>query len=203
MTLPTLVSVDSLFAAAGANAQAAAIALAKRLREYPDTSIDHSTIKDLEQTGDQITSDIVHVLLENAEQKPEPQAFYKLAGAIDDVVDHIEHVSDLLDLYKVEVAMQQALDQGAVLVRAATLLRSALETLDDPLQTRQLLKDLKQAEDEGDQLERQAIASLFEDEGISPRVIIQWKDIFDGLEAAIDACEHAGMFIGNLMFRTR
>ena len=35
----------------------------------------------------------------------------------------------------------------------------------------------------------EAIASLFA-AGIDPMVVIRWKDIFESLEASIDACEH-------------
>ena len=46
-----------------------------------------------------------------------------------------------------------------------------------------------QLEDEADRLSRDAIASLFA-AGIDPMVVIRWKDIFEALEAAVDACEH-------------
>lgn len=196
------VTVD-LFASAGHNAQTAAEHLRLRLVEYPDSRVDHPSIKALEQTGDDVTRQIVHALLDHDEAPADRQELYSLASAVDDVVDHVEHVSDLLDLYKVEAAMQQALDQCDVLVRAATLLSQALATIDTPENTEDLLVSIKQAEDEGDQLERRAIASLFEHEEISPRVIIQWKDIFEGLEASIDACEHAALIIGNMMFKAR
>ena len=35
---------------------------------------------------------------------------------------------------------------------------------------------------------RDAVASLFVG-GIDPMVVIRWKDIFESLEAAVDACE--------------
>jgi uncharacterized protein Yka (UPF0111/DUF47 family) len=48
---------------------------------------------------------------------------------------------------------------------------------------------------------RDAIAVLFEDEDVSPRVIIIWKDIFEALEQAIDACETAAHVIGNVVVK--
>lgn len=194
-------NVTELFAHAGRNAGAAAAQLRTRLAEFPEPSVDHHEIKRLEQQGDDLTRQIVLALLDNDEAPNDRQELYALAGAVDDVVDHIEHVSDLLDLYKVEAAMQQALDQCDVLVRAASLLEQALELIAAPEKTGDLLTRIKQAEDDGDQLERNAIAALFEHEEISPRVIIQWKDIFEGLEAAIDACEHSALIMGNMRFR--
>jgi uncharacterized protein len=192
-----------LFGSAGANAIAAARQLRTRLAEHPDSSVDHPTIKALEQAGDEITRQIVHALLDHDDAPADRQELYGLASAVDDVVDHVEHVSDLLDLYGVEAAMQQAIDQCDVLVRASTLLAEALARIGSPAGTEELLAQIKQAEDEGDQLERRAIAALFEHEEISPRTIIQWKDIFEGLEAAIDACERAALVIGNMMFKAR
>jgi uncharacterized protein Yka (UPF0111/DUF47 family) len=48
--------------------------------------------------------------------------------------------------------------------------------------------EIHRLENEGDRVTREAIASLF-DTGIDPMVVIRWKDIFETLEAAVDACE--------------
>ena len=50
--------------------------------------------------------------------------------------------------------------------------------------------EVNRLENEGDRITREAIASLF-DGGIDPMVVIRWKDLFERLEAAIDATEHA------------
>lgn len=198
---PHVELVEELFVDAGANAHQAAERLRTRIAQYPDPSISHAAIKELEDAGDELTRRIVEALLRDDADAHDRQELYELASAVDDVVDHVEHVSDLLDLYKVEAAMQQALDQCDVLVRATELLHQALGMITTPAQAEGLLVAIKVAENEGDQLERRAIAALFEHELTSPRAIIQWKDIFEGLEAAIDACERSALIIGNLMFR--
>jgi uncharacterized protein Yka (UPF0111/DUF47 family) len=48
--------------------------------------------------------------------------------------------------------------------------------------------EIHRLENDGDRISRDAIASLFES-GIDPLVVIRWKDIFERLEEAIDACE--------------
>lgn len=193
--------VVELLDRAGVNACESAVALRQRLGEFPGATVSHDQIKALEQVGDDLTREIVQGLLARSDAPGDRQDLYALASAVDDVVDHVEHVSDLLDLYKVEAAMQQALDQCDVLVRATKLLAQALGMVAEPSQVGDLLTQIKQAEDDGDQLERRAIAALFESEHISPRVIIQWKDIFEGLEAAIDACERSALIIGNMMLK--
>ena len=50
------------------------------------------------------------------------------------------------------------------------------------------LVEIHRLENEADRLERGAVASLFAN-GIDPMIVIRWKDIFETLEAAVDACE--------------
>ena len=63
------------------------------------------------------------------------------------------------------------------------------------------LAAIKTCEDEGDRIVRDAIAALFEDEEVSPRAIIRWKDIFEALEQAIDACDTAAHVVGNIVVK--
>ena len=48
--------------------------------------------------------------------------------------------------------------------------------------------EIHRLENEGDRIQRAAIADLFV-AGIDPMIVIRWKDIFDTLESAVDACE--------------
>ena len=50
------------------------------------------------------------------------------------------------------------------------------------------LVEIHRLENEADRLQRAAIADLFV-AGIDPMIVIRWKDIFDTLESAVDACE--------------
>ena len=50
------------------------------------------------------------------------------------------------------------------------------------------LVEIHRLENEGDRLARDGVASLFAN-GIDPMIVIRWKDIFESLEQAIDACE--------------
>jgi len=63
------------------------------------------------------------------------------------------------------------------------------------------LAALKELEDEGDRVVRDAIADLFRDPRIDPLIVIRWKDIFEALEDALDACETAANVIGNIVVK--
>jgi uncharacterized protein len=190
-----------LFRRAGANAREAALLVERRFAEFPDTTVDQESVKEIEHEGDRLTHEIVQLLNTQYVTPFDREDIYALATAIDDVVDNIEEASDLLGLYKVEGSMEQALAQCRALVGAASALAAALEGLRDPRSVPEHLSELKRCEDEGDRVARDALAALFEDENVSPREIIRWKDIFEGLEQAIDACERAGLVVGNIVVK--
>ncbi len=190
-----------LFSQAGANVQVIARKAEQRFREFPDTSVAQEEIKALEHEGDRLTREIMQLLNTQYVTPFDREDIYELAMALDDVVDYIENASDLLGLYKIESSMQQAIEQCRVLVGAVEHLARALAELKNVRGVERHLVDLKQLEDEGDQILRDAIAALFEDEDVSPRVIIRWKDIFEALEDAIDACETAANLIGNVVVK--
>ena len=50
--------------------------------------------------------------------------------------------------------------------------------------------EVNRLENEGNQILREAVATLF-DHGIDPMMVIRWKDIYERLEDAIDATEAA------------
>ena len=190
-----------LFTQAGANALETARLAEKRFREFPDTQVTQDRVKDLEHEGDRLTHDVIQLLNTQYVTPFDREDIYALASAIDDVVDNIEEASDLLDLYKVEGSMEQALQQCAVLVGAAESLSHALSELRGVRGVQRHLVELKRHEDEGDRIVRDAIAALFEDEDVDPREIVRWKDIFDALEQAIDSCERAAHVVGNIVVK--
>jgi hypothetical protein len=88
-----------------------------------------------------------------------------------------------------------------VLVDASEALERALGSLRNFRGAEEAILEIKRFEDEGDRLSRDAIASLFEDEDVSPRTMIRWKDVFEALERAVDACETAGHAVGNIVLK--
>jgi uncharacterized protein len=198
---PRTTEFYGLFAEAGLNALETARLTEQRLREWPETRIGNEQVKTLESRGDELTHELIQLLNTQYVTPFDREDIYELATKVDDVVDHIEHASDLLGLYKIGAPMEQALEQGRVLVQATEALSRALDELRRPGAATPHLARVKSLEDEGDRIVRDAIAALFEDEGVDPRHIIRWKDIFDALEEAIDACEGAAHVIGNVVVK--
>jgi uncharacterized protein Yka (UPF0111/DUF47 family) len=116
------------------------------------------------------------------------------------VVDYAEEVADYLFLYKVEAPMERAVALAAVLEKAGDQLAVALEHHDKLGQLRPHLVEIGRLEDEGDRIERECLAALFEG-GIDPMLVIRWKDIVERLEQGIDSCDHAGHLLEGIVVR--
>ncbi len=177
-----------LFEAAIGNAVRSAELLSKMLEEFPDDGDIVRQILLCEQEGDRITQAIIRQLGDGSRPPLSRSAIHKLAGAIDDVVDYIEEVADSFGLYKIEAPMDPSLALAQVLVDSTTQLSSAIAALRTGDSMTDAIIEVHRLENEGDRLSREAIASLFAG-GVDPMVVIRWKDIFEHMEKAIDACE--------------
>jgi uncharacterized protein len=190
-----------LFTQAGANALDAARKAETRFREFPNSSVTQADVKNAEREGDRITRELIQLLNTQYVTPFDREDIYALATTIDDVVDHIEEATDLLELYGVESPTRQSLEQARILTGAVGHLATALENLKSQRGVQEQLIQLKELEDEGDRVLRDAIADLFRDERIDPLTVIRWKDIFEALEDALDAAETAANVVGNIIVK--
>jgi predicted phosphate transport protein (TIGR00153 family) len=190
-----------LFAKAGANALEAARKTEERFRTYPNATVTQEDVKAIEHEGDRITHDIIQLLNTQYVTPFDREDIYELVTAIDDVVDLIEEASDLIELYGVDSATRYAVRQCEIIVSAVECLERGLAGLKALGGLQPILVELKSYEDEGDRVAREAIAALFQDPRIDPLIVIRWKDIYEALEGAVDACETAANVLGNIVVK--
>jgi predicted phosphate transport protein (TIGR00153 family) len=176
---------------AARNVQRSGLLLRDLFTDYPERATLAQDLKVCEQEGDRITHDIIHRLAGGRVRAPfDAGDGYALASALDDIVDHAEQAATQLGLYGVEASMEQAVEFTDVLVGAGEQIAQALRCLRTGTELGPHLVEIHRLENEGDRLQRDGVASLFAG-GIDPMVVIRWKDIFESLEAAVDACETA------------
>jgi uncharacterized protein Yka (UPF0111/DUF47 family) len=96
----------------------------------------------------------------------------------------------------------RAREQADVIYRAASRLHEAVELLEGFRDSQRQLFALRELEDEGDRLSREAVAELFRS-GQDPLMIIRWKDIHAQLEEAVDACENAADVLEAILAKNR
>ncbi len=178
-----------LFEEAAGNGVRAAELLEEMLRGFPDSAHLAREILLCEQEGDRITHDILSRLNQTFVTPIDREDIIELAKALDDVTDLTEEVADYLVLYKIEAPMEQSQRLAQILRDAARQVAAAMPRMRAFDDISHFTVEIHRLENDGDRTSREAMASLF-DGGIDPMVVIRWKDIFERLEEAIDACEH-------------
>ena len=189
-----------LFEEAGQNILHAADLLDQLLSNYPDSKDLAREILDCEHEGDRITHDIIHRLNHTFVTPIDREDILALASSLDDIVDYTEEVADYLGLYKIEAPMDQAITLARVLKEATRQIAEAIPGLRAFSDISRYTVEINRLENEGDRITREAVASLF-DGGIDPMVVIRWKDLFERLEAAIDATERVANIIEGIVIK--
>ena len=191
-----------LFGKAGENALQVSRLVERRFREHPNSGITQEQVKQEETEGDAITRELITLLNTQYVTPFDRDDIYMLATEVDDIVDYLEEASDLLGLYGVEMPTRHAVEQCGIIVKACEQLAIACDNLKGMRGVREALVEVKAFEDEGDRVLRDALAALFRDEGIDPLIVIRWKDIYEALERALDACETAANVIANIVVKS-
>jgi predicted phosphate transport protein (TIGR00153 family) len=180
-----------LFTRASANAVDISRLLVRLLQRFPDDGQGLlRDIKEHEHEGDRLTHEVISLLNRTFVTPFDRDDMYRLASALDDICDHVDEAADNIDAYEVKDVPERAKTQAEVILRAAEHLHEAVQLLEGFKDSRRQLVALRELEDEGDRLAREAIADLFRS-GQDPITVIRWKDIHERLEEAVDACENA------------
>ena len=191
-----------LFTQASANARTIARLLVELLEGWPESRDRLRNIREAEHEGDRLTHEVIDLLNRTFVTPFERDDMYRLASVIDDICDHVDEAADNIDAYEVRNVPARAIEQAQVVHRAAGHLHEAVELLEGLGAPDSHLFALRELEDEGDRLNREAIADLFRS-GQDALTIIRWKDIHEQIEEAVDACENAADVLEAIFVKNR
>jgi len=189
-----------LFEEAAGNIVRAADMLDQMLGSYPERADLARDILICEQDGDRITHDIIHRLNQTFVTPIDREDIYELASGLDDIVDYTEEVADYMGLYKIEAPMEQGQRLAHILLQASRQIAEAMPRMRTFKDISHYTVEINRLENDGDRVSREAMASLF-DNGIDPMVVIRWKDLFERLEAAIDATEKVANILEGIVIK--
>ncbi len=192
-----------LYGRASSNAVDISRLLVDLLDRFPDAGGELvGAIKEREHAGDQVTRQVVDLLNRTFVTPFDRDDMYRLAGALDDICDHVDEAADNLGSYGAKRVPEKAKAQADVILRSAIKLDEAVQRLEGFRDSSDALRELRDLEDEGDRLVRDGIAELFRS-GDDPISIIRWKDIHERLEHAVDACENAADVLEAIVVKNR
>jgi len=193
-----------LYNQAAANAVAISRLLVDLLGRKPDggtADLIHD-MKELVHEGDGLTHEVVDLLNRTFVTPFDRDDMYRLAGALDDVCDHVDEAAGHIVGYGITEIRPAARAQGELIARAATKLQDAVERLEGFRDSKRQLIELRELEDEGDRLNHEAISELFRS-GDDALDVIRWKDVHEQLEEAVDACENAADVLEAILVKNR
>jgi len=191
-----------LYSRAARNAVEIARLLLELLEEFPAPESRLRDIKELEHEGDRLTRELVDLLNRTFVTPFDRDDMYELSSALDDICDHIDEAAGNIAGYGVTEIRPAARLQAQVILRATEKLREAVERVDGFKNADRQLHELRDLEDEGDRLNREAVSELFRTEK-DAITIIRWKDIHEQLEEAVDACENAADVLEAILVKNR
>lgn len=192
-----------LFSRASANAVEIARLLTELLARFPQDGAELiGRIKEHEHAGDEVTHEVVTLINKTFVTPFDRDDIYRLAAAIDDVCDFVDETADNLGSWGVQVVPDLARELADVILRQTILLDEAMQRLDGFRDSSRQLIELRALEDEGDRIYRDGVGALFRS-GADPLMVIRWKDLYEGLEEAVDACENAADVLEAILVKNR
>ena len=191
-----------LFSRASENAVEISQLLLRLLDDVPPNMDMLLGIKEFEHEGDRVTRGLVDLLNRTFVTPFDRDDIYNLASAIDDVCDHVDEAAGMIAYYGITEIRPRAREQAQVILRSAEKLNDAVNRLEGFKDANRQLHELRDLEDEGDVLKRDAIAELFASE-TDPLLVIRWKDIHEQLEEAVDAAENAADVLEAILVKNR
>jgi hypothetical protein len=159
-------------------------------------------IKEHEHTGDELTHETIALINKTFVTPFDRDDIYRLASAIDDVCDFVDQTADNLGSWGVSDVPDDARRLADVILRATIMLDEAMQRLEGFKDSSRQLIELRALEDEGDRLFSDGVGALFRS-GADPLMVIRWKDIYEGLEDAVDACENAADVLEAILVKNR
>ncbi len=159
-------------------------------------------LKAIEHDGDQITRQIFEAVNSTFITPLDREDIHALAGDLDDILDHLEGVAQHLVLFELRDS-PEALHQFAEIIadmagQIEVITRQLWDMANEP-QVREANVRISDLENRADTLYNAVIADLFRGNGLDPIEILKWKEVYQGLENACDACKDFTHAIGNIV----
>jgi predicted phosphate transport protein (TIGR00153 family) len=178
-----------MFAEAGRNLSDAADTLFELCDPNANRAAIAKSLGELEHTGDAVTHRIMRQLNTSFVTPFDREDIYRLASALDDVIDAIEAAADFIVLADVGTLPPLMQDQIALLQRSARETAAAMGRLKTLRDLEPYWIEVNRLENEADRIYRKLLTKLFSGD-YDALTMVKLREVADGLEDAADALEH-------------
>jgi hypothetical protein len=157
-------------------------------------------IKEVEHKCDFLTHEIIQRLNKTFVTPIDREDIHELAKTLDDVMDAIDNAASLIPLYKIDKVRPGARELTRIIIQQCDEIRVAVEALEQRKGVLERAIEINRLENEADRIHKNAISQLF-DEETNPIVVLKWKELYDLLEEATDACEDVANLLENVVVK--
>lgn len=184
-----------LFTRAAENIAVAADDLIKLVTAEPaDRAALAARVKDAEHAGDELTHEIMVKINTTFVTPFDREDIYRLASALDDVIDEIEEAADRIVLYRLGTLPDGVVAQAEVLQRAAAVTAEAMPRLEKLAELQEYWIAVNSLENEADAVYRTLLGDLLAPPDPEPAAtdvltLLKIKEVVEILEQAADAFE--------------
>lgn len=146
------------------------------------------TIKRLEREADDFTHEVVNRLDRTFITPIDREDIHLLASDLDDVIDRIDALARRAQIFRLGEPPRGIAQLGELLHKLTAELAQAVIKLKGKGNVIAHCIEVKRYEEQADVVYHENLGRLFDDEK-DPITLLKWKEIFDGLEGAIDEGE--------------
>ncbi|MGI8759860.1 MAG: DUF47 domain-containing protein [Jatrophihabitantaceae bacterium] len=146
-------------------------------------------LREREHAGDSVTHRIMRQLNTSFVTPFDREDIYRLASALDDVVDAIEAAADFVVLAGVGKLPALMAEQITLLIRSAHETADAMSRLKTLRDLEPYWIEVNRLENEADRVYRKLLSKLFSGD-YDALTMVKLREVADGFEDAADALEH-------------
>lgn len=181
-------------------------ALCTLLQDYTEVEAKVQAIRDLEHEADRLSKQLVEVLSQSFIVPFDREDIIQLIEHLDDVVDDIEEAARKLVLYRVRQPSPQAATLAEIVRQQAEVLAQGMPLLESAGrygELRQLMEQVRQLEDQGDQVSDEVQVGLYDGVTDVPGMVAAMRmgEILALLESAIDQAQRVAKTVENVMLK--
>jgi uncharacterized protein len=158
-------------------------------------------LKELEHEADNVTHEAMSLLHRSFITPLERGDLRRLILALDEVVDYIDDAVRRMALYEIKTILPEVCAMGPIMLDLSKAVRDAVHELRNVRKKNRILQhciEIQRLEGVGDHLHHIALSALFKN-NMDPLLVIQWKEITDLIEMAMDSAEEVAHVIEGIV----
>jgi len=186
-----------VFESASEIAHQSAVILQDLVLRFDDPDASIKALEEKEREGDQQVHAMMDRLNKSFITPIDREDLFLISKDLDNITDAIESTAHLFAMFDVQSVREDAKAFARLIVEATAELHAVTVEMKGFKKSKELkprVIEVNRLENEGDRLHRRAVHALFTQE-MDPLEVLKWREVYERMESALDACEHVANII--------